>query len=241
MPAKKSKKAPKAKKGQGRGRGASTEEPASPAAPGDEPESDPSDLDLAALTPDERATAERIKARKASLKAAKEAGLQDGSMVIDPAPAQFAPSTTGTQSTQPPPKKKRSRKAPIELTEKQKDDLVDWIQAHPEVWNQASEKWQKPPIRERLWQERADEMSAEEGCPHTYQGPQLKTWYLSMRTKFGKLSRELKSGAGARDLQGRSKWIYERFQFIAGTIIRQPRRQATSLVSSHFYMYFITL
>ncbi len=75
-------------------------------------------------------------------------------------------------------------------------------------------------MRNRLWQEKADELGLEAAV--------LRTWFDSMRTRFGKLTKTA-SGDGAADLTKRDKWIMNRFDFLFPHIISIKGRCAGGL------------
>ena len=66
----------------------------------------------------------------------------------------------------------------------------------------------------------------------------MKTWFDSLRTKYGKLS-AVKSGDGARELTFRDKWVLDKFAFLKRHIVRVPSRQACGV--SIFTNYITTI
>ncbi|XP_066940454.1 uncharacterized protein [Macrobrachium rosenbergii] len=63
-------------------------------------------------------------------------------------------------------------------------------------------------------------------------GPELRTWFTSLRTRFGRLTAE-KSGQGAsRRLTDREKWILNIFHFLKPHIVRQKKPKVLGLPMS---------
>jgi hypothetical protein len=70
---------------------------------------------------------------------------------------------------------------------------------------------------------------------------ELKTWYESLRTRFGKLSAAAKSGDGAtKELTDRDKWVMASFSFLGRYIARVPSRQIGN-VSHDIHFFSINL
>ena len=61
---------------------------------------------------------------------------------------------------------------------------------------------------------------------------ELKKWWDSIRTRFGKLSAGGKSGQGAIQLTDREKWILNTFSFLRPHIVRQRKTRTCGLQTS---------
>ena len=78
----------------------------------------------------------------------------------------------------------RKKSKPLLLSSEQEDDLVEWLKENPCLFIKKLNKMVA------LWQEKGAEMCVEVAL--------LKTWFESMRTRFGKLTKS-KSGDGNID------------------------------------------
>lgn len=65
----------------------------------------------------------------------------------------------------------------------------------------------------------------------------LKGWYESMRTRFGKISQGGKSGDGAQENTERDRWILEAFNFLSRHIVRIKTKVGVSV--SIYQIYFV--
>ena len=77
-------------------------------------------------------------------------------------PAQDAPAKiTGAQD---PKRRKRSKKDALVLREEQEEDLIDWIKAHPLIYNKGLSDYKLKVKKAALWKEKADELDTEGEC-----------------------------------------------------------------------------
>ncbi len=75
-------------------------------------------------------------------------------------------------------------------------------------------------MKNRLWTAKSDELHIETAV--------LKTWFDSMQTRFGKLTKTA-SGDGAADNTERDQWILNCFDFVRQHIMRIKGRTAGGL------------
>ena len=122
------------------------------------------------------------------------------------------------EESQPPSKK--CRKANLNLTDDNEEDIVDWIKNNELLYNKGLKSYKDTQKKSRLWGLKAKEFGLE--------AKDLQTWYESMRTRFGRLSVR-KSGDGAREITERDQWILTSFNFLSRHIVRIASRQGVSI------------
>ena len=66
---------------------------------------------------------------------------------------------------------------------------------------------------------------------------ELHTWYKTVRTQFGKLSKR-KSGDGSRELSDRDRWVLTSFDFLKTHIVRVTSRQAGGVSIAPLFFVF---
>ena len=85
------------------------------------------------------------------------------------------------------------------------------MKENPCLFNKKLNDYKNIDKKVTLWQDKGDEMCVEV--------PLLKTWFESMRTRFGKLTKS-KSGDGNIDHTERDQWILAHFNFLHTHIMR---------------------
>lgn len=123
-----------------------------------------------------------------------------------------------SQATQSQSKK---RKEYVHLDEDVEEALVEWIKEHPEFYDRSRSDYRKIKDKKQLWKDKAESMGL------TYD--QLFTWYESLRTRFGRLTKAGKSGDGAKKFTEREEWILRVFDFLKVHIKRHVGRQPCSV------------
>ncbi|KAL8572464.1 hypothetical protein ACOMHN_005610 [Nucella lapillus] len=104
---------------------------------------------------------------------------------------------------------KRARKPHhyINLSEKQKNEVVEFLKIHPELYSKRLSTYKDRNIAQRLW--------GEVGANIGVDGNSVKTWYKSMRTTLGRVKRIMtKSGSGAGQMTETRRWVWQKFQFL---------------------------
>ncbi len=123
--------------------------------------------------------------------------------------------TTPPESpVQPPSKKMR------QLTAEEEDDMEEWLKDNQCIYKKL-DSYLQTDMTKRLWIEKAQEFP-NVGVEY------LMSWYKSMRTHFGKLSR-LSTGSGAQDLTERDEGILCKFSWLKTHISRQKGKQLIGL------------
>ena len=108
--------------------------------------------------------------------------------------------------------KAERQKACHTLSPHEEEDMVNWLQAHPVLFNKKLTSYKDTARKELLWKEIAEQL----GKPVMM----LKTWYKRLRTRLGRLLKKPKSGAGVEDgeLTEREEWIVRNFEFMRAHI-----------------------
>ena len=128
--------------------------------------------------------------------------------------------------------KKRARSAAITLTPEVEDEMVEWIRGHPLLYDKHLSEYRKAAYKKQLWTDKAMSIGL------TFK--QVQTWYESVRTRFGKLIRDHKSGDGAKVYTEREQWLLDKFDFLRNHIYRHSGRQGCS-VSKIIHIIICTL
>jgi len=108
----------------------------------------------------------------------------------------------------------------LNLSRSVEDDIVNWIKEHPSLYDKSLDAYRKMKDKKSLWTQKAASLDL------TYH--QLFTWYESLRTRFGRLSKS-KSGQGSKRHTQREEWILKTFEFLKVHISRQPSRSSCNV------------
>ena len=106
------------------------------------------------------------------------------------------------------------------FTDKEEDATIEFLQNHPEIYNKEHERYADKYHKEALWVEIATELKLDAN--------DVKQWYTSKRTTFGKVSKN-KSGQAPASFTPRQQWVYDRMSFMRGHIRRIPGCTTTVL------------
>ena len=117
-------------------------------------------------------------------------------------------------------KKKSKKKDALYLTDEQQDDIIQWLQDNPIVYNRRLREYRNTEKKHKLWEDKAREMDVDP--------LRLQTWVDSMRTRFGRLT-HTKSGQAAKEHTERETWILEKFSFLSEHFARQTSRHGVSV------------
>jgi hypothetical protein len=116
---------------------------------------------------------------------------------------------------------KRKKSKALLLTEEQEVDIGEWLRNHPELYSKALKSYKDVGKKTKLWDDKARDIGLESGVL-------LKTWYESIRTKVGKMTKE-KSGSATKDVTDREVFIRTNFGFLGDHISRIRGRSACSV------------
>ncbi len=95
--------------------------------------------------------------------------------------------------------------------------MAEWLKMNPCPYNKKLAKYRNNDMKKRLWEEKAAEF-----CKVDVE--YLLSWYKSMRTRYGKLSR-LPPGSGRQDLIEQDAGIIRRFACLKSHISKQQGKQ----------------
>lgn len=122
------------------------------------------------------------------------------------------------------PSKKRKRKATqVILAEETERLLGEWLEFDvPYFYNRGLPDYKNKAKQQAVLEEKGKSLDP----PLT--AVQLEQWLTTIRTRFGRLSKE-KSGQGAVRLTDREKWILRTFHFLKPHITRQRKPRTLGL------------
>ncbi len=131
------------------------------------------------------------------------------------------------------------------LTLKEEENMAEWLQSNPCLYNKKLESYRKADMKKILWVDKAAEFT-------NIDVDYLLGWYKSIITHFRKLSK-IPSGSVAQNLTDRDAGILSKFAFLKTFISRQRGMQLSgqsiknqldfkNLLLFHIHMYYcITL
>ncbi|XP_013857716.1 uncharacterized protein LOC106513442 isoform X2 [Austrofundulus limnaeus] len=114
------------------------------------------------------------------------------------------------------PKRQRKEKVTAMLTEEEEQSMVEWLVSNPILYNRKLKNYKHTSRKEALWREKAEEVGKDVLI--------LKTWYTSLRTRYGRL-KKLCAGQESPELTERDFWILGCFEFLRPHIIEIQRRR----------------
>ena len=114
----------------------------------------------------------------------------------------------------------KRRKMQTDLTEDQEQAMVEWLSAHPILYNKKLKGYKETQKKEYLWRKQANLLGKDVAV--------IKTWYSSIRTRYGRL-KKTRSGAPDEELTERDSWILREFGFLQPHIIEVKKRTAVSI------------
>ncbi len=119
----------------------------------------------------------------------------------------------------------KKKAKPLILTAEQEDDIVKWLKGNPCLFNKKLNDYRNTELKSLLWNLKGEELQVEAAL--------LKTWFESMRTRFGKLTKtqSFDDAAENTDLTERDQWIIDRFEFLHQHIVRIRRRHGGGLTN----------
>ncbi|XP_050733858.1 uncharacterized protein LOC127007187 [Eriocheir sinensis] len=124
----------------------------------------------------------------------------------------------GLSDTVQPKKRYRLSKKEIsdyKFTQEQKGQIAEFVKEHPTLYDKRDKQWSNPRAKEELWRELAREF---ENC--TFH--QIRKYFEARRTDFGKIEKENKSGAAARQRTTREEEVMSMWGFLGGHISHEP-------------------
>ncbi len=138
-----------------------------------------------------------------------------GEPLVSSSPKELEGLTQQSSSSQPP--AKRQKKQLRQLTHEEQEDMAEWLQANPCLYNKKLETYRKTDMKKHLSEEKVAEF-------HNADVDYLLGWCKSIRTPFGKLSK-IPSGSRAQEITDRDAGILSQFGFLKTQISRQRGTQ----------------
>ncbi len=99
--------------------------------------------------------------------------------------------------------------------------MAEWLKDNPCIYKKKLDSYRQTDLKNRLWIENAKDFP-------NIDVEYLMSWYKSMRTCFGKLSR-LPTGSASQDLTERDEGILRKFSWLKTHISRQRCKQLGGL------------
>ena len=90
------------------------------------------------------------------------------------------------------------------FTDSQEISIVEFVKQHPELYDKEHPRFHDRTRREALWAEISAELKL--------QPFDVRRWFESQRTHYGKLSK-LQSGQAPREMMKRQSWVYQQMGF----------------------------
>ena len=109
------------------------------------------------------------------------------------------------------------------FTDREEDAIIEFLQNHPEIYNKEHERYADKYHKEALWVHIAKKLRLDVN--------DVKCWYTSKRTTFGKVSKN-KSGQAPASYTPRHKWVYDRMSFICCHIRKKGESRTAGLDAS---------
>ena len=107
-------------------------------------------------------------------------------------------------------------------SDEHEEALLDFLQANPAIYDKTMKEYKLAGKKEALWQVQANLMGLKKD--------EIKLWFTTQRTLYGKLTKDGVSGEGGKQRTERQNWILAKFQFMGTHITRQAKpRQPASL------------
>ena len=104
------------------------------------------------------------------------------------------------------------------FTDSQETGIVEFVKEHPELYDKEHARLHDRQKKEALWAEISAELKL--------QPFDVRRWFESQRTHYGKLSK-LQSGQAPREMTKRQSWVYQQMGFLK-THIRRKRASRSS-------------
>ena len=91
------------------------------------------------------------------------------------------------------------------FTDSQETAIVEFVKEHPELYDREHVRFHHRQKKETLWAEISAELKL--------QLFDVRRWFESQRTRYGKLSK-LQSGQAPREMTKRQSWVYQQMGFL---------------------------
>ena len=109
------------------------------------------------------------------------------------------------------------------FTDSQEVSIVEFVKLHPELYDKEHSRFHDRTRREALWAEISAELNL--------QPFDVRRWFESQRTRYGKLSK-LQSGQAPREMTKRQSWVYQQMGFLKTHIRRKGANRSSGFEAS---------
>ena len=109
------------------------------------------------------------------------------------------------------------------FTDSQEIAIVEFVKQHPELYDKEHPTFHDRHRREALWAEISAELKL--------QPFEVRRWFKSQRTRYGKLSK-LQSGQAPREMTKRQSWVYQQMGFLKTHIKRKGANRSSGFEAS---------
>ena len=109
------------------------------------------------------------------------------------------------------------------FTDSQEVSIVEFVKLHPELYDKEHSRFHNRIRREALWAEISAELKL--------QPFDVRRWFESQRTRYGKLSK-LQSGQAPREMTKRQSWVYQQMGFLKTHIRRKGANRSSGFEAS---------
>ena len=109
------------------------------------------------------------------------------------------------------------------FTDSQEISIVEFVKQHPELYDKEHPRFHDRTRREALWAEISAELKL--------QPFDVRRWFESQRTRYGKLSK-LQSGQAPREMTKRQSWVYQQMCFLKTHIRRKGANRSSGFEAS---------
>ena len=109
------------------------------------------------------------------------------------------------------------------FTDSQEVSIVEFVKQHPELYDKEHPRFHDRTKREALWAEISAELKL--------QPFDVRRWFESQRTRYGKLSK-LQSGQALREMTKRQSWVYQQMGFLKTHIRRKGANRSSGFEAS---------
>ena len=109
------------------------------------------------------------------------------------------------------------------FTDSEEVSIVEFVKLHPELYDKEHSRFHDRNRREALW--------AEISADFKLQPFDVRRWFESQRTHYGKLSK-LQSGQAPRKMTKRQSWVYQQMGFLKTHIRRKGANRSSGFEAS---------
>ena len=109
------------------------------------------------------------------------------------------------------------------FTDSQEISIVEFVKLHPELYDKEHPRFHDRNRREALWAEISAELKL--------QPFDVRRWFESQQTRYGKLSK-LQSGQAPREMTKRQSWVYQQMGFLKTHIRRKGANRSSGFEAS---------